>query len=532
MPDPHTSASKIAARLFDFWHRRTPWHRRLWAIGTVSGLREVAEYSEVRRAGNLPAEGLLFVCQSMRREVDRDPAAAPFSAEIAPLLDKGSSMTAHDELTLRHLAERAEDSYLLRWAAAVESAGPPGVEFTARAVASHLLDRGFSADHLYRWLDAKRHQAQGPLQLGPLLRDADAMCAATAAKTYRVVVPCFTPGPPDRLPPTTKWLDSEEMARWLDEHHPDAPGLRQGGAFEFSLSARDPWAAIEVAADLVARVAARVQVGRPGTETMRAVGPAFVVGNTRRFDLRSPRRQVEIHALDRQGALYDIDLDRLRQLDDALELAAYMETGTPGAAVTGGWAAIEGLLLYPGERGHAAAADRMATLIACSLPRAELTPLAYRHAEHGADQLAEQLRQLGASSRNYERVRIVEDRLRAGGGLTLGDPSDEAALDRLTAILADPQGELERIRVYVSECLRRLYNQRNLVMHSGSFRSVALAATLRTAPSLVGAGLDRIVHSQLANEPPVEPLALVARAEAELALLGTAGASRLVDLLE
>jgi hypothetical protein len=52
-----------------------------------------------------------------------------------------------------------------------------------------------------------------------------------------------------------------------------------------------------------------------------------------------------------------------------------------------------------------------------------------------------------------------------------------------------------------------------------------------TAPPLVGAGLDRIVHAQLGSQQAMDPLSLSARAEAELELLGSDGASWVVDLL-
>ncbi len=200
-----------------------------------------------------------------------------------------------------------------------------------------------------------------------------------------------------------------------------------------------------------------------------------------------------------------------------------------GAAVTGGWAAIEALLIRPGEGKHYVAADRLASLIACSLPRAELTPLAYTHMKQASDTLAVEL---NSSHTNFNRVKLVEDHLRTHNLLTLTDGSDIAAQDRLLAIIGDPATELARIKTYVTESLRRLYNQRNTVTHSGSLQSKALSATARTALSLVGAGLDRIVHAQLESAGQLAPLGLVARAENELGLVGTPSGRSLSSLLE
>jgi len=68
-------------------------------------------------------------------------------------------------------------------------------------------------------------------------------------------------------------------------------------------------------------------------------------------------------------------------------------------------------------------------------------------------------------------------------------------------------------------------------MHAGSFQSVTIRATLRTAPRLVASGIDRIVDARLSGRR-VEPLALAARAEAELGLLGTDASRPLSDLLD
>ena len=62
-------------------------------------------------------------------------------------------------------------------------------------------------------------------------------------------------------------------------------------------------------------------------------------------------------------------------LDPAIEMLSHLERSSPSAAVAGGWGAIEALLSEPNDRG--AAAERLASLVACSFPRAELTVLSY-----------------------------------------------------------------------------------------------------------------------------------------------------------
>ncbi len=230
-------------------------------------------------------------------------------------------------------------------------------------------------------------------------------------------------------------------------------------------------------------------------------------------------------SLDRESAVYAID-EQSSRLDDALELASYMETPSTGSAIVGGWSAVEGLLIRAGEGSNYLAADRLAALIACSFPRAEMTALAYAHQNESNDQLASEL---ADTDTNLERVQMIEKHLTKNSRLTLARHSDVAAQARVVELLEEPNATLVRIRRYITGSLRRLYNQRNSVVHAGSMRSVALDATLRTSFSLVGAGLDRIAHAQLTES--LEPHSLVARAEIELKLVGNDGGRQLGELL-
>ena len=100
----------------------------------------------------------------------------------------------------------------------------------------------------------------------------------------------------------------------------------------------------------------------------------------------------------------------------------------------------------------------------------------------------------------------------------------------MRSLVTSPQRSLLGVRAAVEGTLRRLYRQRNIVLHGGSTQAVALDATLRTGAPLVGAGLDRIAHAYLADR--VLPLTLAARAETRLALAGSKGTAQITDLLE
>jgi hypothetical protein len=251
-----------------------------------------------------------------------------------------------------------------------------------------------------------------------------------------------------------------------------------------------------------------------------------VTGKLKPYRVRRVRRGVEVHALSRQSLIYEVDGRSSPSIDAALQLLSALDAGAPGAAVAGGWAAVESLLSDPGDGGAYVAAERLAHLVACSLPRAELTALSYVHAAHGNDALATAL---AVVSQNRRRAGELEAALLSGHVLATPEVTDRAAAERVRALLTQPQKILGGVVNHVNQAILRLHRQRNLVMHSGSTNSVALAAALRTAPSLVGAGIDRVVHA--AAEEGIAPLDLAARAKTEITLVGTPGGRPVVDLL-
>jgi hypothetical protein len=118
----------------------------------------------------------------------------------------------------------------------------------------------------------------------------------------------------------------------------------------------------------------------------------------------------------------------------------------------------------------------------------------------------------------------------AGQPLSLTSESDRLAEKRGRELMAQPRQFLRGIEQQIERTLRRLYRQRNLVLHWGRMNAVSLRATLRTAAPLVGAGVDRIAHAWFLNQ--TNPLELAARAKVRLELLGSAGSSSPLDLLD
>ncbi len=241
------------------------------------------------------------------------------------------------------------------------------------------------------------------------------------------------------------------------------------------------------------------------------------------------RRPLKEHALktDSRGvrvkALYREDLIfapiNYKSIDAAVELLSHLDSGSPAAAIAGGWGAIEGLLADPNDR--ASAADNLAALVACSLPRAELTKLAYKAKVDCIDR---------KHNTNRERSRLVAELILKDQLRDLDSLGDRAAVFRMRKILANPHSSLLEIKEELAEALHRLYRQRNLILHGAKLDGVSLTASLRTVSRIVGAGMDRITHGEYVGK--MRPLELVALANQSLSMIAERPALACVEMLE
>jgi hypothetical protein len=524
---PLTDCEYVITRLQDYWGRRTPWQRRLWNLGTVALLQEVLEASAMHREGQFHERTVTDLAASARKQVGRDLGMGP--GPVRTEIQNALSVVNKDSAATRRLELLSADrspSYLDEWRVAWSGAGPaPGTEFTSRLLGAHLLDCGFSPDHLHRWVTAVASGRRG-MSVPDLIDEARQLESRTS-RTYEVLIPVRSI-PRHQQPMPSTWLESPAAAQWIRDHGPGGgSGIRQNGAFLLEVVARDPWRAVEIASDTVQRIAARVVVGLPGQDELLIHDEAAVRDSRRTYPMRRPRRQVEVHALSRNGVLFETSpaamSDRIRS---ALDLLGPLESGTPESAVSGGWAAVEALLKRQ-DASSVQVADELAALVACSLPRAELTTLAYAYVAEHNDGLSKQLK---LCTSNRDRCNLLGQAIIGGSVATFGSPSDSTALARVSEILVHPAEVLHTVRGYASEVFRRLYRQRNLVLHAGRSDSVAMLSTLRCAPPLVGAAVDRIVHAAL-QQPPVDPQNLVARAEVSIRLGSDTGRT-VADLLE
>jgi hypothetical protein len=496
----------VSARIIDFCRTTTPWYRRLWAVGTLLALREAVEGGEALSAGVITPASLRTIRDLARSLVAKDPALTANEKEILQRSLSGDLHPGgHDSLVVSHVISQIESGYLTRWASIVDDARQrPDPEAAATAVGTHLLDSGLSEAFLDRWWQEQADREPGTVPLGQQISQLNEFILGRE-ESYEVMVPFAEPLPGQAIQ-LGSWRDQQAVREWLEANGVNPSDHAFTGGFVLSEAARDPEAAIERAAETIDRMDGLLALSAAGA--IKPLPFAWIAGTSQEYSLQRSRR-FEVPCLSNEMAVYDRSLTAIPV--SALELLGVLGRGDPAAAVTASWAALEALLIGPGDSERVVAADRLASIVACVVPRAELADLGRTHMH--LDLISELSMRLRSCQTPAEKANVIAKAILADMDVTVADPSDELALRRMRLILNNPRERLAELRRTASTALRRLYRQRNLVLHWGRMRPVALRPAIRTAAPLIGAGVDRIVSGWLAGG---DPLRLAARAHVEL----------------
>ncbi|HEX8496945.1 MAG TPA: hypothetical protein VF661_07095 [Actinomycetales bacterium] len=516
----NSAAQHTVKRMLDYFAAATPWSRRLWRLGTLLEVEELAEAARARHEGALSESAVRYLADGLTRRVREDHGFGSAARRGLAIDHIKRTLTpdSHDLHAVHTVVSDVAPKYLMHWAdAARASTIPP--ESLSRAVASHLLDAGYSATALHKWLTYHCSHSPEQLDLPDLVECAQALVARPSVR-YEVLVP-ITASPPLGEPIPESWLGATAASQWLAEWFSGQPVPRQSGALLLAIDARDPYSAVDQVRNALERLSARFRVG--ARRALRFADNAYLLGEATPFPLAAVPRRVEVQALERTRSIFDLRLPQ--QIDAALELLEPIDTGAPAAAVAGSWASLETLLVGPGDTSNrVVAATRMARVVACSYFRAEFTALANAHMTTSSDGTARDLRDLGE---NKARAVHLEQLFRANAEPAYVGKRHVIAALRMRQVVDNPK-TIERVVQQLEDAFRRLYRQRNLIVHAGQTSSVALDGCLRTTAPLVGAGIDRIVHAGVTRG--IEPLALAALAEVRLREARTA-AGTLVDML-
>jgi hypothetical protein len=254
--------------------------------------------------------------------------------------------------------------------------------------------------------------------LADLLADASKLTDQDD-RDFEVLVPFLSvPDQQDLAAHLPEWHSAPRASVWFAEHKIDKPP-RHNGAFRYKVAVKDAVAAARAVGAKVRRLEARRSYSRGSKKRLEPVGRVWVAGYPEPLPLLPPERGVTVLSLESERTMYSVS--QSDRLDEALELAAPLNAGPAASAAAGAWAAIESLLYHPGdpadiEEGRAVAADRLAAIVTCSWPRAELTTLSYRHRPSQPDAVSTELRTCRS---NLQRCDIVAKALLNGTALAL-----------------------------------------------------------------------------------------------------------------
>jgi len=522
----------LASRLLEYFHSGTPWHRTLWNAGTILALREVIEASEALNQGHLSELSLRGAVVTALRLLKDDPGMGSATERTA----LATALTINNEprneilykgMEYEQIQEALQVStplYLRRWSETLDSASPPPAERASRAIASHLLDLGFNANYLHRWWSFRLRTQPEEIPLHQVISEAGTL-ANQPEKEYVVLIPFPSElKPPKGLLLPTSWVNAAGVSQWVKENDlPMPPLLHQQGGLLLQTSALDPDSAVQLAGERVELFSARVLLSM--RKQVKNCGVAWVRGQKKVYSVERLIRGIKIAALHRENRIW-LETEADPYIDPAIELLAPLQSGATTAAIAGGWAAIEALLGEPKSKNKRVdPAERLAAIVACSFPRAELTNLAYILKKQNED-LATLMEERGE---NREKAAYLASRILQGTCPRARDWADRAALARMKEVLETPKETLAKIKDHANDAFARLYRQRNLILHAGKTRAVALRSTLRGATPLVGAGLDRICHARFVDN--VTPIALAGRARTALATIEASDPTRCTTLL-
>ena len=240
------SEARIGARLLDFFDSRSPWNRRLWHVGLSTTLREVLEAAEAVSAGVLSRQSMGFLANEAQKVVGTDPGAG--NDEERKLLQRNLQKEVRlDGLRYQVIKEqesRLRHEYLARWASAMRCPRPPRAEHVARAVASHLLDVGYSSDYLHRWWKYRLYHESGFRSLADIVDDAQQLARRTE-RSFDVMVPVSRAIPlAHAAAPPPEWRSPEQVSAWFRANSFGVERVRQDGGLLFGIDALDADAAV------------------------------------------------------------------------------------------------------------------------------------------------------------------------------------------------------------------------------------------------------------------------------------------------
>lgn len=218
----------VSARLLDFFDSRSPWNRRLWNVGLALTLQEILEAVAAVRARVLNDESLGFLLNAAQKMVGTDPGAG-VAEERRALQTALKAKVRFDGLEYHLIAQQESmirRDYLHRWAAALRTNEHPRAERTARSIASHVLDLGFSSDFLHRWWAYRLRHEPAVRRIADIIEDAQVLASAEP-REFEVLAPVLTAIRFAAGAAPNEWRTATKVSEWLRTNGFDVRNVRQ-----------------------------------------------------------------------------------------------------------------------------------------------------------------------------------------------------------------------------------------------------------------------------------------------------------------
>lgn len=515
-----------------FQPKGLPWFRGLWQIGSISSLKEVLEVSKAVNGAIIHGEHLKEVqVFTIKRISNDDGISLTFKNSIKTLLGGNRNLLAFrgcNYYVLLELIAELEKIYVTEWMKLLGCDNDVSTERAARYLACHFLDSGYSSQFLYQQCltSEKKHT-----KVGDALFEFLSLLHVPHAEDIHVyeVLFVFTKtrsikGEHDGEHASMSWLDAQEVSKWLRSQKHTTKGLRFSGGMKVSVRAKDIHSAIYKAIYNSRSVIYRISLGTK--QSPELLNRVWVAGFSQSFKLPDVHREIHLKVIDKEGLFFKVSENE--SVENGIALVGFMNEAPASPAVTAGWAAIESLLVGPGDGSKAIAADRVADIVVCSYSRAELTKLAYRYLElDHKDKLSDIL---VSQKENSEKALLFGEALKKDQIKPFENCVDKLAKERICKVVTNPEKELALIQEHVRETMLRLYRQRNCVMHGGLVASEYLETSLRTSVPIIGACLDRIAQASYVQHK--NSLVLAAHAKKGLLLIDGATIEYLIHLLD
>lgn len=464
----------------------------------------------------LSQSALSWYRNSLRPLIGQDHglAAGAVQSQLNGILKSELSYESQRRRRLDVLVEHVNRRYLESWHAHLSTERSIDVERASRFIVGHVIDSGFHPNLVRREI---RQAIRDGLDGVQTVERLAALCERPEL-TYEGLVLLTEVPEPAIMASHERWRDPRATNDILREHG-WMSRREQSGSLHFAVAARDPFTAALRVHDELQRLVSRTTLLR-GDSQLRYESRWFCTTTSETVGLGIRTDNISVMSPVRTGHLYSGSSSKA--IDDALTLASSLKTGPDSIAATSSWAAIEALLSAGSDwsegGGKAVTADRAACILTAAWPRAELTALSYQIAKDttATASVRHKLRALGED--NVQRCEVVLAALEGGALHPMSRPEEEAGRLRMVGLVNSPERTLRRVEKYIQSAFRRLYRQRNIVLHGGSTQAVALSAAMRTAGPLVGGVLDRLCHGIEVSGR--EPLDVASQARAALDAAG------------